>query len=1403
MKKDYYLGLDCGTSSVGWAVTDKNYDLQRTKGKTLWGVRLFEEANPAAERREFRATRRRTYRKRARLDLLEELFEDEIKKTDTSFFKRLKESKYYIEDKSNPADKNTLFNDKNFNDRHYHSKYPTIYHLRAELIRNKKPHDIRLVYLAIHHILKNRGHFIYEGQKIENVQNVELLFSNLDLIYSDLFPNIRITFPNGIEIIKTTITDKTVKNKLKTLKENILVEADNPKEAKAIQAEIAKALNGNKVNIIKLIPDINIIEEELSNKDFTFSSSTYDDNEMAIKNSVGIDYFEIIACLKEIYDWSLLYSILQGKQYLSFAKELTFKKHKEQLAQLKVLIKKYNPEKYDEAFKITKDKLTNYSAYIGHGLDDGKKDKGPIKSKCTIEDVNKYFIKLLEKAYKENQDDQSLVKIYTLLAANQLLPKVITPDNRVIPYQVNLMELEAILNNSSKYLSFLNKKDNEGFSVKDKILAIMKFRIPYYVGPLVEKTDGKKEYQKFSWMIRKDNSTGRILPWKFADQVDLAACGNEFIKRMARKCTYLPNENCLPKNSLLNSEYSLLNELNNLRINGEKPTLELKNEIFNLFKKNKTVSTKKIENLLISRGLYNKKDEIVFTGIDKTFKSSLKSYIDFKEYILSKKLSLNEIEQIIEWSTVFSEGQNLLQEKIENTFGNKLSEKDIKYISAKCKTYTGWGHLSKKFLTEMYHINENGECKNIISLLRETSNNLMELLSAKFTISRSIEEELSNYNNNFENWSYENLVDPLLVSPSIKRSIWQTIQIVKEIRQVTKEDPKKIFIEMARGPEENQKNKRTISRKEQIKLQYNDLTNNPEANKILKELDSKSEADLRKDKLYLYFTQMGRCMYSNEIINLEDLLSKNSNYDIDHIYPQKYIKDDSLNNRVLVLKSENGKKSDKYPLSIGIQTKCSSHWYYLYQKKLITKEKYNRLTRKTNLDNDELQNFIARQIVETRQSTKAIGKLLEKLCSNSNIIYSKASSVSQFKRSYQIYKSRGVNDLHHAKDAYLNIVVGNAYYTKFTKDPSYILKNEIKDSYNISKLFFFDIKRNNTTAWERDINGKKRNDYKNQKENILNYEKYPETGTIVKVRKTLNKNNILFTRQTFQRSGKLSDLLIVKKGANNDVLPIKSSEKAMQQVEKYGGYNKITKAYFFLAEYTNKNKKIKRIFDVPIYKVSEIEKGGTTLLNYCTEELKLESPRIIIPKILINTKIKYKEFIYEISGAMGKDLGLKSAIPLIVNNNNYSYYCYIEKYLEKMKAYLRFHKNEDEHIIEQYNENQIYKFKISKSKNLSLYNELKDKLNNSIFKSRVNNDIKATIENNADLFINSPIYNQTLFLEQFITLFACKYGNVDFSLVKGKKKTGTSTMGRNLNSDIEFIYQSVTGLFESRQKVKI
>ncbi|MBQ5781208.1 MAG: hypothetical protein IIW10_04605, partial [Spirochaetaceae bacterium] len=78
--ENYYVGLDIGTDSVGYAVTDEEYNLCRFKGKHMWGATLFKGAQLSEKRRGFRTARRRLARRKQRIQLLRELFAQEIGK---------------------------------------------------------------------------------------------------------------------------------------------------------------------------------------------------------------------------------------------------------------------------------------------------------------------------------------------------------------------------------------------------------------------------------------------------------------------------------------------------------------------------------------------------------------------------------------------------------------------------------------------------------------------------------------------------------------------------------------------------------------------------------------------------------------------------------------------------------------------------------------------------------------------------------------------------------------------------------------------------------------------------------------------------------------------------------------------------------------------------------------------------------------------------------------------------------------------------------------------------------------------------------------------------------------------------------------------------------------------------
>ena len=79
----------------------------------MWGIRLFEQADTAADRRTKRTNRRRLQRRHQRIQLLQELFAEEMAKVDDTFFLRLNESKLHLEDKS-VQEKYPLFIEKGY-----------------------------------------------------------------------------------------------------------------------------------------------------------------------------------------------------------------------------------------------------------------------------------------------------------------------------------------------------------------------------------------------------------------------------------------------------------------------------------------------------------------------------------------------------------------------------------------------------------------------------------------------------------------------------------------------------------------------------------------------------------------------------------------------------------------------------------------------------------------------------------------------------------------------------------------------------------------------------------------------------------------------------------------------------------------------------------------------------------------------------------------------------------------------------------------------------------------------------------------------------------------------------------------------------------------------------------------
>ena len=633
MKQPYSIGLDIGTNSVGWAVINEGFDLCKYKHQNMWGAHLFDEAQKAVTRRSFRSSRRRLARRKRRITLLQQIFDNEMQKVDPRFYLRLSESMLHSGDKNSALelDANILFADRSFTDKSYREKYLTIYHLRSSLFHDSKKQDIRLVYLALHHLIKYRGNFLIEG----GVDNVISSFDNQSL---QAFMEFIGADDSTAQKIKAILLDRSLSRSAR--KSDIINLLQPSSDKKRAVSEAVGAAIGLKWNANKLFED-----DSLEAKG-EFSNKNYEEQRDEIANAIGDDRYELVETLESVYQWTIFSQFIRKDSCLSDIMVEKYDDYRQDLSDLKALFHEFLPQKYKTFFHSD---AAEFELYNNH--------------KRNLDDLYKSIKKQLGEVAKDDPRYQRFEKRAEL---EEFLSRQRIRDNGAIPHQIHQYELEKIIDNQAQYYPFLAQN-------RDKIISIFTFKLPYYIGPL--KTGGD-----FAWSVKKKD--GVIYPWNFDEIIDDEASAEKFIDRMRNNCTYLPDEEVLPKNSLLYQEYEVRNELKNVTVNGKRLGSEIQNRIVDeLFTKEPSVTYKKLVKYLYDNQIYNA-DSLIISGTakEKSFASSRKSYLDFTNKIgieITPKTQ-KAIEEIIKWITLF-EDKKILAKKLQQ-YSDIFNEDQLRTI---------------------------------------------------------------------------------------------------------------------------------------------------------------------------------------------------------------------------------------------------------------------------------------------------------------------------------------------------------------------------------------------------------------------------------------------------------------------------------------------------------------------------------------------------------------------------------------------------------------------------------------------------------------------------------------------------------------------------------------------------
>lgn len=1385
MNGDYYIGLDLGTSSVGWAVTDPDYHLLRIRGHDAAGVRLFEEGKTAADRRLSRGARRRTDRMQARIKYVRRSLSPLIDRVDPDFYLRREESMLWEEDKTS-KEKYSIFGKNGMSDSEFYKKYPTVSHLIVDMIRHPEKHtDPREYAIVIEQKFKHRGNFLLNGKFDDTSADFDEMYKQFADCVNETWQDTEdgvsshVDFPAS-ESVKEILTDKnkSISEKSSKLIDLFMKDSSSRKWTKEEKNRIKAILGllcGKKEDLFKIWPEHPLRTEGQKSFSISLREKDLEESIQEIADRLTEPEIELLESIAQIFDWQQLESILKDRSgqtcsYLAEARVSQYEQHRVDLQQLKKLLKAADKKAFNAFFREYPAKPDNYSGYVGsvNSSSAGKKRGAKITQDDFYQGVKKVLKKLDFKELSESNKaelEEMKQDILHKIELNQFMPKQMTSKNGVIPNQVHLKELNKILENASMIFPEFREKDESGYTLAERLSMLFSFRIPYYIGPL-----GQGKESGTSWVVWNENQTaGPVYPWNIEQKINQEATSRAFIHRMLRACTYLPEYQVLPDHSLLYEKFKVLNELNNLKIDGNPLTPELKQRLYESeFLKGKKVTQKKIRKFLVEAQLMDHEQaaEAVISGIDGDFINKLGTERFFCEVLGTERLNDSQramAEKIVYWSTIYEEAGSFLKKAICSEFP-ELTPKQIKRILG--NRFNGWGRCSREFL-EMEGTDSQGNESTVMGFLWSTNDNLMQVLSDKYSFRKTIAENAAKEQKSLFEISHEDL-DGLYLSGPVKRMIWQTIRILREITGLMGKAPKKVFVEMAR--ESQEKGKRTVSRKNRFKELYKSIKD--DTHHWLSEIENMEESLLQRKKVYLYLTQQGRDAYTGQPIDFEKLLQTNSEYDIDHIYAQRWVKDDSLeNNLVLTNKQTNSDlKKDRYPLPLEIQAKMTPLWKQWLKAGLITQEKFNRLTRRTGFTDDELAGFINRQLVETRQGTKVLAAILKQTSPDTQIVYSKASNVSAFRKQFEIPKIRDLNNLHHAVDAYLNIVVGNVFSVRFTDSPVCFVK-EFRDGtqkYNLKKLYDYPVTRGSESAW---VPG--------------------EAGTIATVKRVAFKGTPLVTRRTVSNRGSLSDVQLCPAEERKEGTYYISRKRDAADPGKYGYYDKVRGATFFLVECQIKNKRERMI--LPLTLVDKQRYTTKEELDiYCRDILHLEAPSVRLMNIHPKSLLRINGYPLMLTGRSDVRLIFQNAVELILPAKDQIYLS---------KAIWPDNKGE-------------YKFylkSVSKRRNIELYDSLIAKFSSPIFekipRAFAENTISKKLESARPAFGSLSEKEQIEVLYKILKSFnswndefAKDHSEFRFlpdprlgrNLSTWRKQTGD----KNKNAgECVLVLQSVTGLF--------
>ena len=643
-----------------------------------------------------------------------------------------------------------------------------------------------------------------------------------------------------------------------------------------------------------------------------------------------------------------------------------------------------------------------------------------------------------------------------------------------------IKEIKSILDIQKEYYDFITEE------FQNEFIELFKRKREYYVGPGNEKS--RTDYGRFTTKIGKDGN--------YIDERNI-------FSKLVGKCSVFnkqngyENEEFRASTSSYSAEYyNLLNDLNNIKIGGEKLTKEEREKVINLVKNAERLGDKDMEKIF--REVTGKKDGIISGArVDRDGNNiyhKFECYRKIKKYFNQNDINVEDIDKkkynkIMDILTINTE-KDAIKIGLENSEGLRTKEEDgivldlnEQMIELLCKFRNTHNLLFSKWHSFSYKIID-----QLIPMMLETGKEQMQCL-LDLKVIKENKSKLSD-----KAILSKKLITQEIYNPVVIRATRVSVDILNAL--IKKYGfPEKVVVEMPRDKNETEEKKRIKneqSKNEKELANVLKIINNDYGVKIeIGDKYFKAQKNLAI-KLKLWEEQQHRCVYSGKIIEIYDLLNNYDMFEIDHIIPLSLSYDDSRQNKVLVYRTENQLKGQNTPLGyiksgeakVGLDqfTKMVKE---IYGGKKEFKRKLQNLLSEEDITKKVIRDsFVERNLNDTRYASRtflnAIQNYFDRKDEFTKVNVIKGSFTHQMRVGLGLQKDRDESFSHHAIDAALICYAQMGYDTYIDLQKPYI-DEETGEIINIEEY-----NKKMTDEVYKDVLYQKK--WKKIKDNLLNAE---------------------------------------------------------------------------------------------------------------------------------------------------------------------------------------------------------------------------------------------------------------------------------------------------------------------------